>query len=79
MQFLQGSFSGTRRNLNMFPTVSKLLTILATLPLTTCPCERSFSSLNYLKIYLCATTEVRLNGIAFAFIREDMEISSELV
>ena len=66
-------------NRNLFPTVHRLLTIMATLPVTTCSCERSFSSLKYLKNYLRSTTgEERLNGLAMAFIH-DFDISPDEV
>ena len=48
-----------------FPNVFTILQILATIPVTSCSCERSISCLCYLKNYLRGTTgEERLNGLA---------------
>lgn len=53
-----------RCNKKLFPTIYKLLIIMATLPVTTCSCERSFSSLKFLKNYLRNSTgDDRLNGL----------------
>jgi hypothetical protein len=52
-------------NADFYPNVHKLLTILATLPVTTASAERSFSTLRRLKTYLKATmTSKRLNCYA---------------
>nr|CAH7718966.1 unnamed protein product [Callosobruchus chinensis] len=49
---------------------------MATLPLTTCTCERSFFSLSLLKTYLRNSTgEERLNGLDF--IHPDITINEE--
>ena len=67
-------------NKNMFPVIYKLLSILATLPVTTCTCERSFSSLKFLKSYLRNSTgEERLNGLAMMFVHESVSVSEEEV
>lgn len=48
-----------------FPNVFTVLQILATVPVTSCSCERSIFSLRYLKNYLRSTMKVaRLNGLA---------------
>ena len=48
-----------------FPNVFTILQILATIPVTSCSCERSISCLRYLKNYLRGTMgEERLNGLA---------------
>lgn len=48
-----------------FPNVFTILQILATIPVTSCSCERSISCLRYLKNYQRGTTgEERLNGLA---------------
>ena len=48
-----------------FPHVSVSLRLLVTLPVTTCECERSFSSLRHIKTWSRSTMENnRLNGIA---------------
>ncbi|CAG9840785.1 unnamed protein product [Diabrotica balteata] len=67
-------------NKNLFPLVYNLLLIMATLPVTTCTCERSFSSLKILKTYLRnCTSEERLNGLALMFIHQDIQIDEEEV
>ena len=63
-----------------FPTVHKLLHILATLPVTTASSERSFSPLRRLKTYLRKTTgEERLNGLAMLQIHRDIAVDPEAV
>ena len=48
-----------------FPNVFAILQILATIPVTSCSCERSISSLRHLKNYLRGTMgQERLNGLA---------------
>ncbi|XP_074030566.1 52 kDa repressor of the inhibitor of the protein kinase [Leptinotarsa decemlineata] len=60
-------------NRYMFPAVFKLLQILATLPVTSCTAERSFSTLRYLKDYLRnSSKEARLNGLALLYIHKDV-------
>ena len=49
--------------MNSYPSLTILIQILATLPVTTATNERLFNALKYLKTYLQnATKEVRLNG-----------------
>jgi len=58
-----------------FPAIKKLLQIMATLPVTTCSSERSFSTLRRLKTYLRNTTgDDRLNGLALLNIHRDVRI-----
>lgn len=67
-------------NISMYPSVNKLLQILATLPVTSCTAERSFSTLKYLKSYLRNTTsETRLNGLALLYVHKDILVNSEEV
>lgn len=48
-----------------FPNIHTLIAIVATLPITSCECERSISMLKRVKTSLCSTmTEKRLNGLA---------------
>jgi len=48
-----------------FPNIHTLIVIVATLPITSCECERSISMLKLLKTTLRSTmTENRLNGLA---------------
>lgn len=67
-------------NADLLPIISTLLSILATLPVTTCSVESSFSSLRYLKNYLRNTTgETRLNGLASMYIHGDIEVNVDEV
>lgn len=69
-----------RCNKSLFPTIYKLLIIMATLPVTSCSCERSFSSLKFLKNYLRNSTgEDRLNGLALMYIHPEIHISEDEV
>ena len=62
-------------DLPFMPTIHALLRFLATLPVTTCTVERSFSALKYLKNYLRTTmTEDRLTGLALLYIHRDIPI-----
>lgn len=55
-----------------FPNIKILLQILATVPVSTCSVERSFSSLKDIKSYLRTTmAEDRLNGLAAMYIHRD--------
>ena len=57
----------------ILPNIYTLLLILATLPVSTCSCERSFSSLRRLKNYLRNTTaETRMNRLALLYIHCDL-------
>ena len=58
-----------------FSNVSVLLTVLATLPVTTCSAERSFSVLRLLKTYLRSRMgEERLTGLALMYVHSDLKI-----
>ena len=58
-----------------FPTIYVLLQILATIPITTCTCERCISRLCFLKTYLRSTvTQERLTGLALLSIHHDRYI-----
>ena len=57
-----------------FPSIFVLLQILATIPITTCQCERCISRLRLLKTYLRSTmTQERLNGLAMLSIHRDKD------
>ncbi|XP_026816181.1 52 kDa repressor of the inhibitor of the protein kinase-like [Rhopalosiphum maidis] len=59
-------------NKEMYPSVFKLLQILATIPVSTASNERSFSNLKRIKTYLRnSMTEARLNGLAIISIHRD--------
>lgn len=67
-------------NGDLLPTMHQLLTIMATLPVTTCCAERSFSSLKNLKTYLRNSTgEERLNGIALMYVHHNVAVDEEEV
>ena len=56
-----------------FPTIKKILQIGLTLAVNTAQCERSFSALKRIKIYLRTTmTEKRLTDIALLSIETDL-------
>jgi lysozyme family protein len=61
--------------LGIFPAISAMLQIFATLPVTIATGERSSSALKYLKNYLRSKmTEDRLNGLARLCIIRDIEL-----
>lgn len=63
---------------NFYPNIYNLLKILATLPVSTCEVERSFSSLKRIKNYLRNTMEnERLNGLALMSIHYPTQFTSE--
>ena len=56
-----------------FPDIHTVLKILAVLPVTSCTCERSASSIRLLKAYLRSTmTQERLNGLATLYTQRDI-------
>jgi hypothetical protein len=60
--------------------VRKLLQLFATLPVSTAPAERSFSSLRLLKTYLRSTvTQERLSGLALCHIHRDITLQPSKV
>jgi hypothetical protein len=62
------------------PCIKKLLQIMATLPVTSCSSERSFSTLRRLKTYLRSTMgSDRLNGLALLNIHRDIMVTQEQV
>lgn len=64
----------------VFPTISTLLKILVTLPVSTSTSERSFSTLRRIKTYLRNTIgQERLNGIAMLNIHRELSISPDEV
>lgn len=57
------------------PVMNELFKILWTIPVNTCTCERSFSTLRRIKTYLRSTTsEDRLSGLALLNIEREVEI-----
>ncbi|KAJ8024838.1 52 kDa repressor of the inhibitor of the protein kinase [Holothuria leucospilota] len=64
----------------LYPNIHILLRIVATLPVTTSECERSFSCLRRLKTYLRGTmTQTRLSGLALMNIHYDKDINRDTV
>lgn len=67
-------------NKDIFPLIQVLLTIMATLPVTSCTCERSFSTIKILKDYLRNSTgEERLNGLALMYMHTEISVSVDEV
>jgi hypothetical protein len=65
--------------LTTYPTISEIMMIFATLPVTTAAGGKSFSTLKYLKNYLRSTmTEYRLNDLAHFYINGDIELARSL-
>ena len=67
-----------RINFSCFPIIKTALQILGTVPVTSCTCERSFSSMKLLKTYNCSTmTNDRLNALAMLNVHLDLQPTSE--
>lgn len=65
---------------DIFPNINTLLRIAATLPVTTCECERSFSCLRRLNTYLrCTQSSERLDALALINIHCGTDIDVENV
>ena len=63
-----------------FPFIKRVLRILGTMPVSSCACETSFSSMKLLKIYDHSTmTNNCLNALAMLYIHLDIHPSSEEV
>ena len=59
-------------------TVVTALRLLGTVPVTTCECERSVSSLHRLKTYMRGTmSQERLNGLALLHTHRHMSLNIE--
>ncbi|CAM1304643.1 Uncharacterised protein r2_g1450 [Pycnogonum litorale] len=60
----------------LFPNIHQLLCLLCTLPVTSCECERSFSTLRRLNNYnRCTMASERLSSLALMSIHYDHKIS----
>ncbi|XP_047138941.2 52 kDa repressor of the inhibitor of the protein kinase-like [Hydra vulgaris] len=58
-----------------FPNIFTLIQILATIPVTTCTCERSISVIRHLKTYLRNTmSQNRFNSLALMHVHQDISI-----
>ena len=63
---------------SLFPCILQLLSLLAVLPVTTCSCERSISSLCRLKTYLRSTmVNPRLNGLALLHVHYALQLDAD--
>ena len=61
-----------------FPNLYMLLKIAATLPVTTCECERSISTMRRLNNYMrCTMGESQLSSLALMHIKYDMPVNLE--
>ena len=64
----------------MFPSIYHALQILATIPVTTCTCERSISGLRRVKTWMRNTmTEDRLNSLCLILFNRGVIIDIEKV
>lgn len=64
----------------LYPNINTLLKIGATLPVTTCECERSFSTLRRLNNYLRRTqTPQRLDALALINIYNDKQFDKQKI
>ncbi|XP_068689182.1 52 kDa repressor of the inhibitor of the protein kinase-like [Montipora foliosa] len=67
-------------NESFYPNISTILQLLLTLPVGSCSCERSFSSLRRLKTWSrTSMANARLNGLALAYIHKPTEIDSSSI
>ena len=76
------NISSTLKSINFssFSNIKICLRILGTLPVTTCTCERSFSSMRRLKNYTRSTmVSERLNGIALMHVHQEIVPDTEKV
>ena len=65
---------------DFFPNIHVLLNIMASLPVTSCECERSISMLRLIKTPLRSTMgQQRLNGLALLYYHQDIDITPEEV
>ena len=62
-----------------YPNINTILTIVATLPVTSCSCERSCSTLRRLKTFNRTTMlEERLNGLAFLYVHRQVPVDLDV-
>ena len=67
-------------NQDLYPNLSMLLRILATLPVSTATAERSFSTLKKIKSYIRnSTSESRLNGLALLSVHREIVVDPQEV
>ena len=64
----------------MFPNIAMVLRLIATVPVTTCECERSVSDLRRLKSYLRSTmSQDRLSSLALMHIHYGHKVDADRV
>ena len=64
----------------IFPTIHEALRILATIPVTSCTCERSISGLRRLKTWLRnRLSEERLNSLSLLMFNRDIDVDIDWV
>ena len=74
------SFGTLRRRCIAYPKLRKLLTIFATLPVTTPSSERSFSTMRRLKTHLRSTMgDQRLTSLALLSVHRDRPVDKDSV
>ena len=60
----------------LIPTVSRLLRLVCTWPVTSCECERSISALNRVKTSLRASmSQIRFNGLVMLHVHYNRKLS----
>lgn len=64
----------------LFPNTQRILRIFATIPVTSCTAERSFSTLRLIKSFLRSTMgENRLNGLSLLSVHKNIKLDHEEV
>jgi Domain of unknown function (DUF4371)/hAT family C-terminal dimerisation region len=67
-------------NAIFYPNIFVMLQLSATLPVTSCECERTFSLIRILKTYLRSTMgQERLSGLALLYIHHDIRLCSNTI
>ena len=76
---LPSSLTPTLRHItSMYPNIRALVTILCTLPVTSCSAERSFSGLKWIKtLFSSAMTNTRLSGLTLLNVHRDIPVDTE--
>ena len=65
---------------DVFPAIKKLLSVLATLPVSSATAERSFSALRLIKSDLRTTiTQSRLNGLCLMYMHNDISVNTDVI
>ena len=65
---------------DFYPNINMLLKIMETIPVTSCECECSFSTLKLIKIHLRSTMgQERLYSLSMSFCHRDIDVTPEKV